>query len=154
MTSTLLFDGESALSSKKNQALIKKKFNIRVFAEPRFKRVMAERAIREIKLRVALSLHYNKMPLSAWKKVLDNVITIINMHRIRKKISTQQTLIDFFTSPAVNIPQKNASLYKFNIGDQIKVYLSNNERRDLSFKYTLNKGSPPLLTGNKNPPCH
>ena len=115
---------------------------------------MAERAIREIKLRVALSLHYNKMPLSAWKKVLDNVITIINMHRIRKKISTQQTLIDFFTSPAVNIPQKNASLYKFNIGDQIKVYLSNNERRDLSFKYTLNKGTSPLTGKQKKPPCH
>lgn len=56
MTRTLLFDGESGLRSKKNQKQIYNEFKIKIHAEPFFKRNMAERAIKEIKLRMAILL--------------------------------------------------------------------------------------------------
>ena len=57
MTAKLLFDGEVALTSKKAQKEIHSKFNIVVHAEPFFKRLMAERAIKEIKLRMRILLN-------------------------------------------------------------------------------------------------
>lgn len=51
---TLLFDGESGLRSKKTQQEIFKKFQIKVYADPFYKRYFAERAVREIKLRMGL----------------------------------------------------------------------------------------------------
>jgi hypothetical protein len=51
-----LFDGESGLRSIKSQKTIFDKFQIKVHAEPFFKRNMAERAIKEIKLRIAILL--------------------------------------------------------------------------------------------------
>lgn len=54
MCRTLLFDGEPGLRSKKAQQEIFEKFNIKIFADPFFKRNFAERAIREIKLRMGL----------------------------------------------------------------------------------------------------
>jgi hypothetical protein len=58
----LLFDGESGLRSKKAQNIIADKFNIKVHAEAFYKRNMAERAIREIKLRMAVLLDLEKKP--------------------------------------------------------------------------------------------
>ena len=52
MTAKLPFDGEVALTSKKAQQEIQSKYNIVVHADPFFKRLMAERAIKEIKLRL------------------------------------------------------------------------------------------------------
>jgi hypothetical protein len=51
-----LFDGEAGLRSQKAQSEIAKKYLIKVHAEPFFKRNMAERAIREIKLRLSIVL--------------------------------------------------------------------------------------------------
>lgn len=51
-----MFDGESGLRSKKIQKEIFDKYKIKVHAEPHYKRNMAERAIREVKLRMALLL--------------------------------------------------------------------------------------------------
>jgi len=44
-TRQLLFDGESALKLKKVQEEIRKRFNIKIHAEPYWKRSFAERAI-------------------------------------------------------------------------------------------------------------
>lgn len=55
-TKTILFDGESGLRSKNVQKEIYHRFKIKIHAEPYFKRNMAERGIREIKLRLALLL--------------------------------------------------------------------------------------------------
>ena len=55
-TCQLLFDGESALKSKQVQAQIRKRFNIKIHAEPYWKRSFAERAILEVKLRMAIHL--------------------------------------------------------------------------------------------------
>ena len=57
-TRTLLFDGESGLRSKSVQRDILKQLKITVHAEPLWKRAMAERAIREIKLRMAVHLDF------------------------------------------------------------------------------------------------
>jgi predicted acetyltransferase len=63
---TLLFDGESALRSAAAQRDIQNKLQIKVHAEPYWKRSLAERAIGEIKLRMAIHLDYNgKINLSS-----------------------------------------------------------------------------------------
>ena len=56
LTRTLLFDGESGLRSKTAQQQIFDKYQIKVHAEPYFKRNLAERAIKECKLRMAILL--------------------------------------------------------------------------------------------------
>ena len=55
-TRTLLFDGESALRSKTVQREIFDKLNIKIHAQAFWKRAMAERAIKEVKLRMAIRL--------------------------------------------------------------------------------------------------
>lgn len=54
LTRTLLFDGESGLKSKKAQQEIYAKFQIKVHAQPYFKRNTVERFVKEIKLRSAI----------------------------------------------------------------------------------------------------
>jgi hypothetical protein len=58
LVKTLLFDGESGIRSAKAQKQIYKELNIKVHAEPFYKRNMAERAIKEIKLRMAIHLDF------------------------------------------------------------------------------------------------
>ena len=55
---TLLFDGESALRSPTAQRDILNKLKIKIHAEPFWKRSMAERAIGEIKIRMAIHLNF------------------------------------------------------------------------------------------------
>ena len=64
-TRTLLFDGESALRSATVQRNILNTLNLKIHAEPFWKRSMAERSIREIKLRMAIHLDFkgNNPPL-------------------------------------------------------------------------------------------
>lgn len=55
-TKTILFDGESSLRSKSVQKIIFTNYGIKIHAEPFYKRNIAERAVKEIKLRMALLL--------------------------------------------------------------------------------------------------
>lgn len=57
----LLFDGESGLRGKRVQNILKEKYDLKIHAEPYFKRSMAERAIKEVKLRMALLLEMEGM---------------------------------------------------------------------------------------------
>jgi hypothetical protein len=65
---TLLFDGETALRSKAIQQDILNKLQIKIHAEPYWKRSMAERAIGEIKTRMAIRLKFqgNTPPPHSW----------------------------------------------------------------------------------------
>jgi hypothetical protein len=140
-TKLLLFDGESALQSKKNQALLQKKFQIRVRAESGFKRLLAERMIREVKTRLALDLHYKKLPLTYWKQNVDRIVTLINLHSEKStRYPLNKMLKDYFTSVPPVVPQKQEKMYKFKVGDKVCLDLSAKQRKDLSFKYSLNKG--------------
>ncbi len=56
LTTVLLFEGESGLRSTKTQKIIAENYNITVHAEAFYKCNMAERAIKEIKLRMAIQL--------------------------------------------------------------------------------------------------
>lgn len=56
MTKTILFDGESGLRSKSVQNIISTNYGVKIHAEAYYKRNMAERAVKEIKLRMALLL--------------------------------------------------------------------------------------------------
>jgi hypothetical protein len=135
----LLFDGESGLRSKKAQNIIADKFNIKVHAEAFYKRNMAERAIREIKLRMAVLLDLEKKPLTQWRNHLEQVLQIINQNKKQYK-SVMQMLADFFTKETVNLPQTSDQIYKFNIGDKVSIDAFPNQRRNLGFKYSLNMG--------------
>ena len=135
----MLFDGESGLRSKKAQNIIADKFNIKVHAEAFYKRNMAERAIREIKLRMAVLLDLEKKPLTQWRNHLEQVLQIINQNKKQYK-SVMQMLADFFTKETVNLPQTSDQIYKFNIGDKVSIDAFPNQRRNLGFKYSLNMG--------------
>jgi hypothetical protein len=135
----LLFDGESELRSKKAQNMIADKFNIKVHAEAFYKRNMAERAIREIKLRMAILLDLEKKPLTQWRNHLEQVLQIINQNKKQYK-SVMQMLADFFTKDTVNLPQTSDRFYKFNIGDKVSIDAFPNQRRNLGFKHSLNMG--------------
>jgi hypothetical protein len=68
---TLLFDGESALRSPALQKEIKNKLQIKIHAEPYWKRSLAERAIGELKIRMAIHLDFNgnvSLPIPGNKK--------------------------------------------------------------------------------------
>jgi hypothetical protein len=158
---TLLFDGESALRSPAVQKEILNKLKIKIHAEPYWKRSMAERAIGEIKLRTAIHLDFHgttppppltTMPrkiknsifiglaLNKWKDNLQFVLDSINRNKPDYK-SQLNELIQFFTSPVTTIlPQENPKLYKFKIGDRVRISLTKAERTNLSFKYSLHYG--------------
>jgi hypothetical protein len=52
-----------------------------------------------------------------------------------------QMLKAFFTeSPTTVLPQSLSHLYKFNVGDSVRINASPTQRRDLGFKYSLNIG--------------
>jgi len=55
-TKKLLFDGETGLQSKKAQSTILKTTGITVYADPAFKRNLAERGVREFKTRLKVYL--------------------------------------------------------------------------------------------------
>ena len=139
LTTVLLFDGESGLRSKKTQSIIADKYNITVHAESFFKRNMAERAIREIKLRMAIFLDIQQQPLTKWRNNLETVVNIINQKKPQYK-SVDQMLTAFFTQNPTLIPQSMTQFYKFNIGDIVRINAFPNQRRNLGFKYSLNIG--------------
>jgi hypothetical protein len=53
---TLLFDGESGLTSESAQRQLFSLYGIKLHAEAGYKRMLAERAVREIKIRTAILL--------------------------------------------------------------------------------------------------
>jgi hypothetical protein len=140
MTRTLLFDGETALRSKKVQNEIFKKCNLKIHAEPYYKRNMAERAIKEIKLRMALLLDIKKKPFTKWKENLDTVVNSINNHNKTNFRSLQNQLFTYFTQTHPVIPQTHSSFYKFNINDVVGLNVFAKQRKELGFKYSLNRG--------------
>jgi hypothetical protein len=52
----LLFDGESGLTSESAQRQLFSLYGIKLHAEAGYKRMLAERAVREIKIRTAILL--------------------------------------------------------------------------------------------------
>jgi hypothetical protein len=154
LTTVLLFDGESGLRSTKTQKIIAEKYNITVHAEAFYKRNMAERAIKEIKLRMAIQLDLEDQPLTKWRNYLDNVVNTINRNKKEYK-SVLQMLTAFFTpnaapgksedDTAVHLPQSLSSYYKFNINDTVRINVLPAQRKNMGFKYSLNIGKfPPL----------
>jgi len=137
---TLLFDGESGLRSKKIQNIILEKFNLTIHAESHYKRNLAERMVREIKLRTSILLNLKGQSLKQWKNVLPHVVNIINYHQEKKFKSKNQMLTAYFTSNTEMIPQSNKRFYKFDINDKVKIEMTPVQRKQLGFKYSLNRG--------------
>lgn len=137
---TLLFDGESGLRGSGVQKDIKSRFDITLHAEPRYKRLMAERAIREIKLRLAIQLHLKKEPLTRWKNYFETTIQTINRHQEKTYRSINQLLQAYVTATTSVVPQNIDHLYRYKVGDKIALNVSPNQRRQLGFKWSLNQG--------------
>lgn len=74
----MLFDGETSLRSQKIKNLIKQQHGLRIHAEPYFKRNIAERAVKEIKLRtvILLDLKGKKLSSTLLQTVRHNVNTM------------------------------------------------------------------------------
>lgn len=132
----LLFDGESALKGATIQQQIEKEFNLKVFAQPGYKRVLAERYIREFKLRLFIALDIKKEPLTKWKNYYEKCVALINA---RSKISKNEVLT-FFTREMDYIPQTHGRFFKYNVGDQCLVDVDRLTRKSLGFKWTRNLG--------------
>jgi hypothetical protein len=80
------------------------------------------------------------LALNKWKDNLPFVLDSINRNKPDYK-SQLNEIINFFTNPETTIlPQKNQKLYKFKIGDRVRINLSKAERANLSFKYSLHYG--------------
>lgn len=158
----LLFDGESGLRGKRVQNILKEKYDLKIHAEPYFKRSMAERAIKEVKLRMALLLEMEGMikngnvhlknislymffvflgqPLTKWRDYLDRVVDSINHHNERTFKSMNQLLVSYFTQPTHHMLQTPNKYYKYNINDKVFLEATPSQRKSLSFKYSLNRG--------------
>lgn len=154
-----MFDGESGLRSKKAQQIIYDKFKIKCYADPFFKRNMVERAIKEVKLRMAILLNIEGIlsnniifanvvndvlclgqPLSKWRNYMPKVIDTINYHHEKTFKSINNLLTEYFTLPTVTLPQTQDSLYKFKLGDSVLIDALPSQRKHLGFKYSLNQG--------------
>jgi len=158
-TSVLLFDGESAIASAKVAQLVSEKYGIKLLAQPRFKRMLAERMIREVKLRVSLALElegknnvflllfvqgsdpfvFSGLKLNSWKSVLDKAVNAINFNRQPwpNNLKLQKS---FFTRDVSILPQNMPQYYKFKLGEIVRLDLSPSERRSFSMKWSLNLG--------------
>jgi len=102
----------------------------------KFKRVLAERFIREFKLRVCIALDLENLKLHQWKLVMDDVVVKINAKQKRTSL-TEQLRNFFLRNSTHHVPQQKDNLYKFNIGDQVITDLSRENRRKLNYKYSL-----------------
>ena len=158
----MLFDGEPGLASVKTQKEIFQKCNqLKVYANASFKRNMAERAVKELKIRLSIKLDLEGTallfllllllllvpkitffyvcaagkPLSAWKTYLPTVVDSINFTRPSERNSLD-ILIQYFTSPTVTIPHMK-KCFKFDINERVLIDLTPNLRRNLSYKYSL-----------------
>ena len=103
-----------------------------------FKRLLAERAIREIKTRTVLYLTMENKPLTHWKDVHDLVLNSINFNRKTYR-SRQEFLNHFFTTPSPVLPYGDR-FFKYKIGQKVRVDLPPGDRRQLNFKYSLRPG--------------
>jgi hypothetical protein len=146
-TKKLLFDGESSLRSKINQQIIKNQLNIDCFADPYFKRSMAERSVREFKTRMAIQLEQiqknqkKNINFKPWKEHVNTVVNSININKktYRSKLSI---LVDYFTQkPTPSLPQNQNQLYLYDIGEKVQFFITKAERQQLGFKYSLSYGN-------------
>lgn len=74
-----------------------------------------------------------------WKNNLNEVLNTINYHSEKKFKSMHQLMLSYFTRNVVFLPQQDI-FFKFKINDSVRIELSPTARKNLSFKYSLNKG--------------
>jgi len=78
--------------------------------------------------------------LNRWKDNLPFVLSAINRNKPNYK-SQMNELLTFFTTPqSTVIPQYQDKLFRFKIGDRVRLNLSKAERTNLGFKYSLYYG--------------
>lgn len=132
----MLFDGETSLNSSKAKNVLKSQYGLQLYVEARYKRVLAERFIREVKLRSAIALDVHHLKIHQWKNVINEVVTTINAKQ--KTISTTEQLKQYFLRDTTHhVPQKYETLFRFKKGDKVITDLSREERKRLGFKYSL-----------------
>lgn len=87
-----------------------------------------------------LKYFFLDQPLSKWRDYLPKIVNVLNMHNEKVYKSNDQMLNAYFTKPVTVIPQTVKKMYKFNINQKVRIDAWPSQRRNLSFKYSLNKG--------------
>lgn len=145
LTKTILFDGESSLRSKQAQKIIKTQLNVTVFADPYFKRLMAERAVREVKVRMAVRLNsikkHDKVNWKLWKNELPFVVNAINNNKPDYRSITAMLIAYFTQKIPPSVPQHQENMYKFKIGDRVRFFLPKLDRTSYTTKWSLMYGN-------------
>lgn len=80
------------------------------------------------------------LKLNSWRQVFDKAVNSINYGKQDYR-SNIALLKEYFTRPAVVIPQNMSSKYKYEVGQTVMLDLSPEQRKKLSFKYSLNPGN-------------
>jgi len=106
---------------------------------------MAERAVREFKLRMSIKLNTvkknDKINWKLWKDYLPFVVDSINNQRTRKYRSKFAMLVDYFTQkPQPSLPQHQDRLFQFNIGEKVRFFRAKSDRKSLNSKWSLTYG--------------
>ncbi len=85
-------------------------------------------------------LFFSGLPLNRWKTVLHTVVDAINFNK-KSFRSHQQMLHAFFTQPVTYLPQSTDRFYKYKVNDKVRIECPPAMRKQLGFKYTLNRGT-------------
>lgn len=79
--------------------------------------------------------------MTKWRDYLPKVVNIINFHHETVYKSNDQMLKAYFTSPKTVIPQTIKKMYKFKLNQKVRIDTWPSQRKNLSFKYSLNRGN-------------
>lgn len=83
---------------------------------------------------------FSGQPFTKWRDYLDVVVNTINNHNKKIFKSLQNQLLAYFTQEQQIIPQLNSKMFKFNVNDIVGLDASSRQRKELGFKYSLNRG--------------
>lgn len=108
---------------------------------------MAERMVKEFKLRMAIKLDTlkkkDKINWKLWKEYIPFVVDSINNQRSSFR-SRFAMLVAYFTQkPQISLPQHQDRHFLFKIGDKVRFFRAKSDRKALNSKWSLTYGKIP-----------
>jgi hypothetical protein len=117
---------------------------------------MAERAVREFKLRMAIKLDNlkkkDKINWKLWKDYIPFVVDSINNQRSTYR-SRYAMLVAYFTQkPQPSLPQHQDRFFLYKLGDKVCFFRAKSDRKALNSKWSLTYGKIPKDSNVKGSP--
>lgn len=108
---------------------------------------MAERMVKEFKLRMAIKLDTlkkkDKINWKLWKEYIPFVVDSINNQRSSFR-SRFAMLVAYFTQkPQISLPQHQDRHFLYKIGDKVRFFRAKSDRKALNSKWSLTYGKIP-----------